>query len=176
MMNLKIFLNYCFIQMFLGTIITGRNNLNLKKGYRMMRKFYQNKLWREKLIKLKEEKGAIVHIIPLAHSEFGEELGMKLIEEANEFYGAETHKEMVDQIVDLLEAVDALMIFHGISQEEVMKLKVKKLEEFGSYTEHKLVDYVEYPVGSEDEKYCLKHPDRYPELTDEAEINSCCNK
>lgn len=143
-----------------------------------MKKFYQNKLWRDKLIAMREANGAVVHVIPLAHHEFGEELGMKLLEEANEVYAADTHKEMVDEIVDVLEAIDCILDFHGISKEEILKHKEAKLLEFGSYTNHNLVDYVEYPAGSEEEKHCLENSDRYPELSDEDEgcdsVNNCC--
>jgi len=142
-----------------------------------MKKFYQNKLWRDKLIAMREANGAIVHAIPLAHHEYGEELGMKLVEEANEAYAAETHKEMVDEIADILEVIDCMLVFHGISKEEVLKHKEAKLLEFGSYMDQRLVDYVEYPAGSEEEKHCLDNPDRYPELCDEDEdgsVNNCC--
>jgi predicted house-cleaning noncanonical NTP pyrophosphatase (MazG superfamily) len=143
-----------------------------------MKKFYQNKLWRDKLIAMREANGAIVHVIPLSHAEYSEEIGMKLLEEANEVYAAETHAEMVDEIVDVLEAIDSILAFHGISKDEILKLKEAKLAEFGSYTDHRLVDYVEYPAGSEEEKHCLENPDRYPELSDEDEdgnsVNNCC--
>lgn len=141
-----------------------------------MKKFYQNKLWRDKLIKMREENGAILHLIPLSHAEFNEELGMKLLEEANEVYAADTHEEMVDEIVDVLETIDCILNFHGISKEEIMKLKADKLAKFGSYTDQRLVDYVEYPIGSAEEKHCLENPDSYPELCDESEesINTCC--
>lgn len=141
-----------------------------------MKKFYQNKLWREKLVALQESKGAVVHTIPLAHHEFGEELGMKMLEEANEAYAAQDHKEMIDELADLLEAIDCIIEFHGLNKEDVLRKKEAKLLEFGSYTDRRLVDYVEYPVGSAEEKHCLENPDRYPELSDEecGDINNCC--
>lgn len=142
-----------------------------------MRKFYQNKLWRDKLIALRQSQGAIVHFVPLSHAEFKEELGMKLVEEANEVYAAQTHQEMVDEIVDVLEAIDCILDFHGIQKEEILRHKEAKLVEFGSYKDQRLVDYVEYPAGSEQEQHCLAHPDRYPELCedlDENDINNCC--
>lgn len=143
-----------------------------------MKKFYHNKIWRAKLIAMRQAKGAIIHTIPLAHHQYGEELGMKLLEEANEVYAAQTHKEMVDEIVDVLEAIDCIIDFHGISKEEIAKHKEAKLAEFGSYTDRRLIDYVEYPAGSDEEKHCLKHPDRYPELSEEDvkddSVNTCC--
>lgn len=143
-----------------------------------MRRFYQNMIWRDKLIEAREKKGAIVHVIPLSHAEFGEELGMKLLQEANDVYAADNHHEMIDEIVDVLEAIDCLLAFHGISKDEIIALKAKKLSEFGSYTDKRLIDSVEYPSGSVEEKHCLDNPDRYPEISDETEdeniINNCC--
>ncbi len=102
---------------------------------------------------------------------------MKLLEEANEVYAADTHEKMVDEIVDVLEAIDCILDFHGISKDEIAKHKEAKLLEFGSYTDHRLVDYVEYPKGSEEEKHCLENADRYPELSEDEtgeSINTCC--
>jgi predicted house-cleaning noncanonical NTP pyrophosphatase (MazG superfamily) len=149
-----------------------------------MRKFYQNKLWRDKLIKMREEKGAVVHIIPLAHAEYKEEINLKLIEEANELYEADTHAKMVDEIADILESIDCITEFHGITKEEVLKHKEAKFLQFGSYKEQTLVDYVEYPEGSEEELKCLENSEKYPELFEEdfeedlceTEADSCCSK
>lgn len=144
-----------------------------------MRKFYQNKLWRNKLIEMREKKGAIVHFIELSHAEMSEELGMKMLEEANDAYSAETQEEMIDEIVDVLEVIDCILDFHGIPKDQVMALKTKKFNEFGSYTDRRLVDFVEYPAGSQEEKHCLENPDRFPEIEDDEEshkhsINNCC--
>lgn len=141
-----------------------------------MRKFYQNKLWRDKLIAAREGNGAVVHAISLTEVEYNEELGMKLLEEANEVYSADTREEMMDEIVDVLETIDCILNYHKISKDEIMKLKETKLAKFGSYADRRLIDYVEYPVGSQEEKHCLDNPDSYPELCDEEDqaINNCC--
>jgi len=143
-----------------------------------MKKFYQNMLWRSKLIEMREKNGAIIHTINLSPAEFNEELGLKLLEEANEVYAADSKEEMIDEIIDVLEAIDCILDFHGISKDQILKLKEKKKAEFGSYTDHRLIDYVEYPRGSEEEKHCLQNPDRYPEIDDEDDqnhtINNCC--
>jgi len=132
-----------------------------------MRKFYQNKLWRDKLIQMREQAGAVVHVIPLAHAEYKEEINLKLVEEANEVAIADTHKEMVDEIADIFEAIDCILDFHGITMEEIMKHKEAKFLEFGSYRNHILVDYVEYPADSKEAQECLEKSDRYPELFEE---------
>lgn len=144
-----------------------------------MRRFYQNKLWRDKLIEMREKKGAVVHFIELSHEEMSEELGMKMLEEANDAYSADSQEEMIDEIVDVLEAIDCILDFHRIPKDQVMALKAKKLAEFGTYTDKRLVDFVEYPAGSEEEKHCLDNPDRFPEIEDDEEshvhsVNNCC--
>ena len=138
----------------------------------VMRKFYQNKLWRSKLADQREKNGAIVHFIPLTDDEYSEELGLKLIEEADEVYEAESQDVMKDEIVDILEAIDCLLSLHNISHEEIAALKEKKLIEFGSYTNRNLVEYVEYPDGSREALNCLENSEKYPELFEDEE-NAC---
>lgn len=143
-----------------------------------MRKFYQNKLWRDKLIAIREKAGAIVHTVPLAHAEYKEEINLKLLEEADEFANADTHAKMVDEIADIFEAIDCILDFHGITMQEILKHKEAKFLQFGSYKNHVLVDYVEYPENSQEAKECLKNSGRYPELFaedfEEEDEDSCC--
>lgn len=144
-----------------------------------MRKFYQQKLWRDKLIAIRENKGAIVHTIELTQPEFRDELAMKLIEEANELYQAENHQELIKQLADVLEAVDAIIAFHNIDKNELFDLKEKMKKELGSYTTPLFVDYVQYPAGSQEELDCLNNPDRYPEITEDEDCckaeDDCCS-
>jgi len=145
-----------------------------------MRKFYQNKLWRDKLITMREKSGAIIHTIPLAHAEYKEEIHLKLIEEANEFANADTHVEMVDELSDILETIDCILDFHGMTMEEVLKHKEAKLLQFGSYKNQVLVDYAEYPKNSDEAQACLENADRYPELFEDEDpalsSGGCCKK
>ncbi|AXK60888.1 nucleoside triphosphate pyrophosphohydrolase [Candidatus Chromulinivorax destructor] len=146
----------------------------------VMRKFYQNKLWRSKLADQREQDGAIVHLIPLTDAEYGDELALKLIEEADEVYEAESMDVMKEEIVDILEAIDCLLALHNISHDEIAALKEKKLLEFGSYTNRNLVEYVEYPDGSKEALECLEKSEKYPELfEDENQTltteDACCS-
>lgn len=154
---------------------------SIKKGTSMvMRKFYQNKLWRSKLADLREKDGAIVHFIPLNDDEYNEELGLKLIEESDEVYSATSQDDMKEEIVDILEAIDCLLALHNISHEEIAALKEKKLIEFGSYTNRNLVEYVEYPDGSKEALDCLENSEKYPELFEDENDglttkDACCS-
>jgi predicted house-cleaning noncanonical NTP pyrophosphatase (MazG superfamily) len=146
----------------------------------IMRKFYQNKLWRSKLADIKEKDGAIVHFVPLIDDEYGDELALKLIEEASEVYEAESQDIMKEEIVDILEAIDCLLALHNISHDEIAALKEKKLIEFGSYTNRKLVEYVEYPDGSKEALDCLENSEKYPELFEDENNeltieDACCS-
>lgn len=147
----------------------------------IMRKFYQNKLWRSKLAHQREQDGAIVHFIPLTDTEYNEELGLKLIEEADEVYSTNSVEVMKDEIVDILEAIDCLLALHNISHEEIAALKEKKLIEFGSYSQRQLVEYVEYPDGSKEALECLEKSEKYPELFEDENHNltaqdTCCSQ
>jgi predicted house-cleaning noncanonical NTP pyrophosphatase (MazG superfamily) len=133
----------------------------------LMRKFYQNKLWRSKLAHQRELDGAIVHFTPLTDAEYTEELGINLIEEADEVYSAKSPEVMKDKIIDILESIDCLLSLNNISHEEIKALKEKKLIEFGSYSDRKIVEYVEYPDGSQESLDCLENEDKYPELVED---------
>ena len=137
----------------------------------VMRKFYQNKLWRSKLADQREQEGAIVHFVPLTDAEYSDELGLKLIEEADEVYSTDSPEVMKEEIVDILEAIDCLLALHNISHEEIAALKEKKLIEFGSYSQRQLVEYVEYPDGSREALDCLENQEKYPELFEDEESN-----
>jgi len=143
--------------------LTGENTLN-KGNIMIMRKFYQNKLWRSKLAAQREKDGAIVHFTPLNDAEYSEELGLKLIEEAEEVLEATTPDKMMSEVADILETIDCLLALHNVDYADVLALKAEKKAQRGSYSDRKVVEYVEYPDGSKEALKCLENADKYPEL------------
>ena len=147
----------------------------------VMRKFYQNKLWRSKLAAQREKDGAIVHFVALNDAEYSEELGLKIIEEAEEILSTESHAIIKEEIADILEAIDCLLALHGVPMEEILAIKESKNIQFGSYSDRKIVEYVEYADGSREALDCLENSDRYPELFEDEDASlapkdECCSK
>ncbi len=135
-----------------------------------MRKFRGEKLWRDKIVDIIEKKGSRIHLKQLNDQEYDQKLRLKLLEEAEEVHKAQTKAELIIEIADVFEVIDALSTFHNISLSEVQNAKEKKRIACGGFFERKYVTIAEHPQGSQAEKYCLQQPSKYPEIkSDEQE-------
>ena len=152
----------------------------------VMRKFYQNKLWRSQLAAQREKDGAIVHFIELNDAEYSEELVVKIVEEADEILSSDSEEVLKEEVADIHEAIDCLLAVKNISMDEILAIKESKNIQFGSYTDRRIVEYVEYADGSSQAQDCLDNEEKYPELFEDdfqegqdtslAPKDECCSK
>jgi predicted house-cleaning noncanonical NTP pyrophosphatase (MazG superfamily) len=134
-------------------------------GMCMMRKFRQNKLWRDKAVDIMEqEHGSCIHWRRLDDQEFDEQIRIKLLEEAQEVVAAENRQELLGELADVQEVLSALAGLHGITQQEIDAIQIKKQHDRGGFGGRRFVDIAEHPVGGFGEKYCLADPVKYPEV------------
>jgi len=131
-----------------------------------MRKFLQHKLSRDNIPALMEAQGSIIHWHYLNDKEYDEALRQKLVEESEEVVAAPSKEETINELADILEAIDALCALHKISKEEIIAVQTKKREEKGGYFTKKFMDIAEHPEGSQQVEYCLSQPHKYPEIKD----------
>ena len=129
-----------------------------------MRKFQQNKLWRDKAVTNIESWGSVVHYRRLDDAEYNEQLRLKLLEEADEVAKAKDRKALIAELADVFEVIDTLCKLHGISKEELLAVQTAKREERGGFYERLFVTVAEHKVGGPGEKYCLADPEKYPEV------------
>ena len=129
-----------------------------------MYKFQQNKLWRDKAPDMLRAYGSIVQVMPLTDAEYDAQLRIKLLEEADEVCVAKNHKELMEELADVCEVVDALCKLHGISKEQLIATQTKKRQEKGGFYERMYVTIAEHPAGSFAESYCRAQPEKYPEV------------
>ena len=129
-----------------------------------MHKFLQNKLWRDKMPDIKRAVGSIVHVKDLDDAEYALQLRIKLTEETAEVCVAQSRSELVEELADVLEVIDALCAMHKIAPEDVKIAQVKKREEKGGFYQRAFVTIAEHPAGSGGELYCRAQPDKYPEV------------
>lgn len=129
-----------------------------------MRKFKQEKLWRDRMPQLCEAKGSIIHIKPLSDQEFDLELRVKLLEEAEEIKVAQTPKELIEELADLYEVIDTLIVQQGIDKDKIIAFQNQKRSEKGGFAQRKFVTVAEHQRGSFSENYCLAQPKKYPEI------------
>jgi predicted house-cleaning noncanonical NTP pyrophosphatase (MazG superfamily) len=134
-------------------------------GGTSMRKFQQNKLWRDNAIDMMEQNhGSKIHWRRLDDRDFDEQIRVKLLEEAQEVAGAKDRQELVNELADLYEVIDSIAELHQISKEEIISVQTKKHQERGSFSGRRFVTIAEHPTGSFGEKYCLADPEKYPEI------------
>jgi predicted house-cleaning noncanonical NTP pyrophosphatase (MazG superfamily) len=129
-----------------------------------MRKFLQNKLWRDKAPGMMEAIGSIVHIKDLTDAEYDIELRTKLLEEAAEVQAAKSQEEIMNELADVYEVVDSLIKLHNLDKEAISVIQTQKRERRGGFEQRKFVTIAEHPEGGYGEAYCLADPLKYPEV------------
>ena len=93
-----------------------------------MRKFQQNKLWRDKMVAHVEQMGSVVHCHRLDDAAYDQQLRLKLLEEADEVARATNQKELIAELGDVLEAIDALCVLHGLAKEDVLAVPARQMD------------------------------------------------
>jgi len=96
-----------------------------------MRKEY-NKLVRDCIPAILNKNGLNYEIITLNESEYRQALRQKLIEEAQETAEA-NQQDLITELADLYEVIDAVMMTYGIPRESVILEQMKRREERGSF-------------------------------------------
>lgn len=129
-----------------------------------LRKFAYNKLCRDKLIDIIEKRGSKVHWRQLNDTEFDAELRRKIMEEAEEVAKAQTKAELIEELADVVEVIDAFCKLHQCSFDDIVAAQHKKREERGGFEGRVFISTAEHPAGSYSENYCLSNPLRYPEI------------
>jgi predicted house-cleaning noncanonical NTP pyrophosphatase (MazG superfamily) len=129
-----------------------------------MRKFLQNKLWRDKAPELLKKLGSVIHIKRLNDTEFAQQLCIKLVEEAREVCDATSLQELKGELADVFEVIDTLLALHNISPGDIKSLQEQKRVDRGGFTERTFVTFAEHLEDSFGEKYCLAQPEKYPEI------------
>ena len=130
-----------------------------------MRKFVQNKLWRDKAGEILEQQhGSVIHYRMLSDGEFEAQLRCKLLEEADEVRLASSKEDMIAELADVFEVIDSLCRLNGISRDEVLLVQASKREKRGGFEGRKYVTVAEHPENSFGERYCLADPTKYPEV------------
>ena len=90
---------------------------------------YFNKLVRNKIVKIIEEKGKEADYEVLSNENFLKELNKKLIEEVNEF----TEENNVEELADIFEVIFTIIENKNFDINEIEKIRLKKKEEKGGF-------------------------------------------
>ena len=101
-----------------------------------------NKLVRDRIPEIIRQQGLDCEVIRLSESEYRQALREKLIEEAKEASRA-GDRDLVRELADLCEVIDAMMAAYGISQEIVNVERERKRQERGCFSERLQLLWVE---------------------------------
>lgn len=88
-----------------------------------------NKLVRDNILEVIRYKGGN----PLFHIASDEEYWLKLKEKLQEEVNEFLESEKVEEIADIMEVIEAILIYRRISSSQILKIKKKKFEERGSF-------------------------------------------
>ncbi|TWT01864.1 nucleoside triphosphate pyrophosphohydrolase [Planomicrobium sp. CPCC 101079] len=92
-----------------------------------------NKLVRDEIPKVIKKTGKEFSTRILSNEEYIVEVRKKLSEELTEYNEAETNKEAVEELADILELIHAATKIHGSSFEELEEVRKQKTEKRGGF-------------------------------------------
>lgn len=92
-----------------------------------------NKLVRDRIPDVIKSNGKECRTRILNEEEYKRELIIKLKEESEEYFAAQSPKESLEELADMLEVIRALATVHGASWEELEALREKKVEARGGF-------------------------------------------
>lgn len=106
-------------------------------------KVIHNKLIRDNIPEIIERDNKTYKVRVLDDAEYLACLKDKLLEEGNEVKNAGDRSEVIKEIADVLEVLDAIKGCYGITDEEVMTVKNKKVSSNGAFNKRLFLEYVE---------------------------------
>jgi len=92
-----------------------------------------NKLIRDKIPEIIEDAGEKPKIKTLNQKDFVKELKKKVVEEAHELQKAKNKKDVLNELVDIQELIDALRKVHKVSLNKLINTQQEKNKKRGSF-------------------------------------------
>jgi len=145
------------------------NNSTESEGIKTMkmRVFQQNKLWRDKAVGLLENTGSKIYWERLDDAEYNKQLRLKILEEAQEVASAASREDLISELADVVEVIQAMCSVNNVSWDDIVAAQDKKRSERGGFEGRMFITKAAHLEGSFGEKYCLKDPEKYPEIKEE---------
>lgn len=134
-----------------------------------MRRFLLNKLVRDKIVERFSDQGAVVKSKVLEdNNELLEAMTQKIVEELEEVFESESQEELIVELADLEEVMDAFKKLVDIDQKDIDAVRKAKGAERGFFTKRIFAEHVDIPESATDIlEYVQEQPDKYPEIDPE---------
>ncbi|WP_141503890.1 nucleoside triphosphate pyrophosphohydrolase [Paenibacillus luteus] len=102
-----------------------------------------NKLVRDRIPEIIQKQGLSYDTRILDSNEYLSELSKKLREETYEFFAANNSAEAVEELADIMELLHALAEAHGVTVEELERIRAEKADKRGGFKERVFLIEVE---------------------------------
>lgn len=122
------------------------------------------KLVRDKIVAKFENDNIIVDYQILDDQGYQQALKNKIAEEAEEVTLSNTHDELVEELADLYEVMEALEKTHNINKKEIAAARQTKNESKGAFNERLYINTTTLDKDHPARQYCLNNPEKYPEV------------
>ena len=126
-----------------------------------MPKFLFNKLVRDNTLKELESEGIEVKYEKLSKENLMQHLKNKLLEEVNEVLTTNSNDELISEMVDVYDVLEAICKESRIEHSEIEEKRMEKNAKRGGFSSGIFIHYVE--TSSDDSsEYFRNSPDKYP--------------
>lgn len=125
--------------------------------------FICNKLARDKTLETMEKTGITTTHRLLNTKEFLVALQQKLIEEAQEIIEAHDRKNIIQEIADVFEVIDAFKKVYKITNEEIIMAKEEIYQERGGFDNKIFLEKISMEDNNSRVKHFRASPERYKE-------------
>lgn len=130
-----------------------------------MKTFYFNKLVRDKVLqRCLDDPKVKTYYQHLETKQYIEALIEKLHEETDEVSVALTRDELVVELADVQEVIDALTAAYEITKDEIKSVQQSKIEKNGAFADRAYIERVELDDDSEWVAVLRAQPDKYKEV------------
>lgn len=100
-----------------------------------------HKLVRDRIPDILQDHGIPHKIVPMDEVSYAEALRRKLVEEAQE--AAAEDADLVTELADLFEVIDALLTLHSIDRQTVLNRQTQRRDERGAFHQRWLLHWTE---------------------------------
>lgn len=129
-----------------------------------IKRFKIDKLIRDGILEVMRDKGYIVHEKSLDHNEFIAKLMDKLFEEADEVAKALSKEELMEELADMLEVMQALSEASGITLRQLEEKRLHKRAIKGGFDRKIYTPYIDIEESNPEIDYYLVRSQQYPEM------------
>lgn len=126
--------------------------------------FKVDKLIRDKIPGILQANKIVVNTRTMETPEFISRLKDKLVEEAKECFETESSDELIEELADLIEVINALCQVTRINMQQIEEKRLEKMKHKGAFDDRIFNSSVEIEENNQAISYYLKKPHLYPEI------------